>query len=249
MSKKSTDKKRTFKDTFPETKANENEPVNKKQKLNNIPKLDTNVILFKYKDYCEFFEISETIARQLCLLVSRFINQFPDIISNVYLTLQLFRKILQKTKWTNTKLKSFINNSVYNFTLYNISLKILYNQLINNEPFFFRKYTMSMLKQLDKKTYLKEFDYKKNGPLYKQKWARANLCSFDYKQMIKEFRKCCICSERKMVDTKLEEEPFRCRRCILEYEKRDKSIGRYIYRFSSLNNMDPGLQPSWAQGL
>ena len=249
MSKKSNNKKRTFKDTFSEIKVNDDEPGRKKQKLNDIPKLQADITKFKYKDYCKYFNVSEHIGRQLSLTVTRFNKQFPQTTSDMYLTFELFKKILSKTKWTNNKLKSIINNSDFDFTLHNISFNILYKRLFNKKPSFFRQHAMSNIVQVDKKTYLKEFDSVKYGPLYKQKWARANLRSFDYKQMIKEFRTCDICLERKMVDDRLKEQPFKCKRCISEYKKKEQSVGNYIYRFGNLNNMDPGLQPTWAQGL
>ena len=241
-------KKRRLEHILTEMEIKETESVNKKQKTCDVPRLDANIVNFTAKQYRERFNISEFKARQLQTTVSRFVQQFAQNPGN-FLTLQLFRKMLIKAKWTKKKVICIVNDPVFNFTIGNISFGILYQEIKNEECLFIHTPVIPTIIQMNKIKYLQEFNSVKNGPIYKQKWARRNLVSFDYKQSIKIFKRCCICSERKMIDTKLKEEPYRCKQCIAEYKNNSEHNGHYIYRFSSRNNMDPGLQPIWAQGL
>ena len=97
------------------------------------------------------------------------------------------------------------------------------------------------LDNVDKETYLSQFDSTKSGPIHVQKWAIKNMQ--DFHNLLKfKFYRCELCHEAWPLSSKgKKKSPYICSRC-----SRDKNG---VKRFSSQNGMTPSQVPNELQGL
>ena len=97
------------------------------------------------------------------------------------------------------------------------------------------------LHNVDKETYLSQFDSIRSGPIHVQKWAIKNMQDFHNSLKLKIYM-CEVCHEAWPLSSKgKKKSPYICSRC-----SRDKNG---VKKFSSQNGMTPSQVPNELQGL